>query len=312
MDTEDVQVYVSGSSAKMLSREIATSLRGRSVEIVIYPYDFREYARYNDVDYSRSLNHINSRMRSLLENKLIQYLNDGGFPEAQGLLQIDRQLLLQGYVNTVLFRDVVERHSVTNITVLKALIRHLIRNAGSRFTVNKFYNDLKSQGFKVSKSSLYEYLEYLRDAFLLHTIPVYTSSERKRMVNPVKPYVIDTGLLAAFAVTRGQDLGHLLENCVFIELCRRNAEVTYAMTPSGFEVDFFVAYPDGTRQAIQVAADVSNQIARQRECRALVEVHPSAPDAELILINLSEEMDTKIDDVPIRLIPAWKWLLDKP
>ena len=101
-------------------------------------------------------------MRSLLENQLLMYLRNGGFPEAQGLSTMDRYLLLQGYVNTVLFRDVVDRFKVTNIVVMKTLIRHLIRNAGSRFTVNKFYNKLKSQGFKVAKTTLHEYLGYLQ------------------------------------------------------------------------------------------------------------------------------------------------------
>ncbi len=311
LDTENVQIYVSGSSAKMLSREIASSLRGRSVEIIIYPYSFREYAKHHDFDFPKSLKLINSRMKSLLENLLIKYLNHGGFPEAQGLSQIDRQLLLQGYVSTVLFRDIVERFNVTNITVLRTLIRHLIKNPGSRFTVNKFYNHLKSQGLKVAKTTLHEYLGHLPDAFFLHTVPIHTESERKRMVNPVKPYIIDTGLLASFMLNTDQDLGHLLENSVFLELCRRYAQLSYMMTASGFEVDFFAEYRDGARHAIQVAADVSDPITRERECRALVEAHSDAPDAKLFLINLSEEATIEINGVTIQMVPAWKWLLDK-
>lgn len=311
LDTETVQIYISGSSAKMLSREIASSLRGRSVEVVIYPYSFREFAKHHKIEYPESLKRVNRGTRSVLENLLIKYMNHGGFPEAQGLMPLDRHLLLQGYVNTVLFRDIVERFGVTNITVLKTLIRHLIKNSGSKFTVNKFYNHLKSQGFKVAKTTLHEYLDHLQDAFLLHTLPIYTDSERKRMVNPVKPYIIDTGLVASFAMSRDQDVGHLLENSIFMELCRRNARVRYLTTPSGFEVDFIAIYPDGTRQAIQVAADVSNPITRERECRAFVEARQIVPDAQLLLINLSEEDTIRINDVSIQLVPAWKWLLDK-
>ncbi|MBL7176663.1 MAG: ATP-binding protein [Desulfobacteraceae bacterium] len=311
LDTETVQIFVSGSSAKMLSREIASSLRGRSVEIIIYPYSFREFTRHHGIQYSRSLKRINSKTRSLLENLLIRYLKYGGFPEAQGLLRLDRQLLLQGYVNAVLFRDIVERFGVINITVLKTLIRHLIKNAGARFTVNKFYNHLKSQGFKVAKTTLHEYISHLQDAFLLHTIPIYTDSERKRMVNPIKPYIIDTGLVASFLSSRDPDLGHLLENSILMELCRRNARVNYLITPSGFEVDFLAEYPDGIRQAIQVAADISDPITRDRECRAFIESRSIVPDAEFLLINLSEEDVITINGVSIKLIPAWKWLLDK-
>ena len=311
LDTETVKIYVSGSSAKMLSREIASSLRGRSVEIIIYPYSYSEFTKHHGISYPKSLKRINSRTRSVLENQLIRYLHHGGFPEAQGLSKLDRQLLLQGYVNSVLFHDIVERFSVTNITVLKTLIRHLVRNAGSKFTVNKFYNHLKSQGFKVAKTTIHEYLDHLQDAFLLYRVPILTDSERKRMVNPVKVYITDTGLAASFSLNRDPGLGHLLENSVFMELCRRDAQVTYGMTASGFEVDFFVEYPDGIRQAIQVAADVSDPITRDRECRSLAEASAIFPGAELLLINLSEQAAIEKDGVIIKLVPAWKWLLDK-
>jgi predicted AAA+ superfamily ATPase len=171
---------------------------------------------------------------------------------------------------------------------------------------------LKSQGYKVAKTTLHEYLDHLQDAFLLRTIPVYTESERKRMVNPIKPYIIDTGLVASFTLIRDQDLGHLLENCIFMELCRRNARVTYILTPSGFEVDFFVQYPSGSRQLIQVAADVSDPMTRKRECRALVEASPIVANAEFLLINLSEKETVEMKGVTIQLVPAWEWLLDKP
>ena len=163
----------------------------------------------------------------------------------------------------------------------------------------------------MAKTTLHEYLDHLQDAFLLHTIPIFTDSERKRMVNPVKPYIIDTGLVASFTLSRDQDLGHPLENSVFMELCRRNAQVTYLMTPSGFEVDFFVEYPDGIRQAIQVSADVSDPITRDRECRALIESRSIVPDADLLLINLSEEATIEKNGVTLELVPAWKWLLHK-
>jgi uncharacterized protein len=311
LDSENVRIFVSGSSAKMLSREIASSLRGRSIEIPIYPYSFKEFASHHQIDIPINLKLIGSRMRSILENLMIKYLNEGGFPEAQGLSLRDRHMLLQGYVNSVLFRDVIERFGITNIMVLKTLIRHLIKNTGSKFTVNKFYNELKSQGIKVAKTTLHEYLDHLQDAFLLHLIPIYADSERKRMVNPVKSYVIDTGLAVSFMTSRDLNLGHLLENSVFMELRRRDARLTYLRTESGYEIDFLAHYAEGARQAIQVAADVSDPLTRDRECRSLVEISALVPDADLLLINLSEEAMIKINHVNIQLIPAWKWLLDK-
>lgn len=309
MDAENVQVYVSGSSAKMLSREIASSMRGRAVEAAIYPYSYREFLKAQNIDIPRSHLKINKQMRSLLENQLQKYLAVGGFPEAQGLTPPDRHLLLQGYVNAVLFRDIVDRFNITNIGVLKKLIRHLLRNPGSPFTVNKFYNQLKSQGIRVAKTTLHEYLDHLQDAFLVRTIHIYTQSERKRMVNPVKPYVIDTGLAASYSLMREPDIGHLLENCVFMELCRRHVQTAYLNTPSGYEVDFVAVSLNGTVEAIQVSTDISEPVTRERECRALYEAGSAMPDAHLLLINISEESTIKTESGTIRIVPAWKWLL---
>lgn len=239
----------------------------------------------------------------------MKYLTVGGFPEAQGLSTTNRHLLLQGYVNTVLFRDIVDRFNVTNLNVLKKLIRHLLRNSGSRFTVNKFFNDLKSQGIRVAKTTLHEYLDHLQDAFLLHKIHIYTQSERKRMVNPIKPYIIDTGLAAAFSMMREPEIGHLLENCVLVELCRRNARVTYLTTESGYKIDFVAEYPDGSVEVIQVSTDLSDPLTRRREYRALRETSTAFPEADFLLINLSDEDTADLDTMTAGITPAWKWLL---
>lgn len=310
MDSENVQIFISGSSAKMLSREIASAMRGRSIEAIIYPYSFREFLKSRNINVPTFLNRVNKQLRSLMENQLLKYLLEGGFPEAQGLSISDRHLLLQGYVNTVIFCDIVDRFKVTNIVVLKKLIRHFIRNAGLHFTVNKFFNDLKSQGVKVAKTTLHEYLGHIQDVFLLRAIHIYTQSERKRMVNPIKPYVIDTALAASFSLAREPEVGHLLENCIFVELCRRDARVTYFITQSGYEVDFVAEYPDKSMDIIQVSADVSNRVTRNRECRALEEASFSLPNARFILINLREEAELDVGNIRVNMIPAWKWLTD--
>lgn len=310
MDSENVEIYLSGSSAKMLSREIATSMRGRSVDVTVFPYSYSEFLENQGIQAPAAKSGFNKKMRSLLENQLLKYLLCGGFPEAQGLSTFDRNLLLQGYVNTVMFRDIVDRYRVTNIGVLKKLIRHLIRNDAAKFTVNKFYNQLKSQGVKVSKTTLHDYLDHLRDAFLLQTVPISTESERKRMVNPVKSYVIDTGLAVSFSISREQDIGRLLENCVFMQLCRRYAQVTYLVTESGYEVDFVARYHDGRREVIQVAADISVPKTREREIRALLEAAQATPDADLLLLTMREEETIDHGLRPIHIVPAWKWLLN--
>ena len=308
MDSEKVQIYISGSSSKMLSSEIASSMRGRSISTVIYPFSFREFLRSQRIDLPESEEQLTKEIRSLFENKLLEYLYKGGFPEAQNLIVQDRNLLLQSYVNTVLLRDIIERYNVKNILILKKLARYLIKNYSLQFTVNKFFNQLKSQGIKVSKTSLYEYLDYLQDSFLIHSINIFTESERKRMVNPIKNYVIDTGLANAFAMKQNINTGHLLENAVFMELCRRNSKISYLNTRSGFEIDFIAEYPDGSVEAIQVSADISDPKTRERELRPFFEINKILPDAKCTLINLSEENIIETDNIKINVIPAWKFL----
>ena len=309
MDTENIQVFFSGSSARLLSREVASAMRGRAMETVIYPYSFREYLAHQETEAPERPDRAGKALRSLLENRVSSYLLEGGFPEAQGLEARERNALLQGYVNTLIFRDVVERYDAANLAVLKTLVRHLISNFGSPFTVNKFYNHLKSQGVRVGKGTLHDYLDHLKDAFLIHPIAIYTESERKRMVNPIKPYVVDSGLAHSYSLKREPDTGNLLENAVLIELLRRGAEVTYFRTPSGLEVDFIAQRPDGSVEAIQVSTDISHPQTREREERAVAELGELLPEAKFVLINLSEESESKVGGTRLRVVPAWKWML---
>ena len=309
MDTENVQVFFSGSSARLLSREVASAMRGRAMETVIYPYGFREYLAHHNTEIPKRPDRAGKALRSLLENRVSSYLLEGGFPEAQGLENRERNALLQGYVNTLIFRDVVERNDAANLAVLRMLVRHLITNFGSPFTVNKFYNHLKSQGVRVGKGTLHDYLGHLQDAFLIYPIAVHTESERKRMVNPIKPYVVDPGLAQSYSPKREPDLGNLLENVVLIELLRQGANVTYFRTPSGLEVDFIAQHPDGRVEAIQVSADISQPQTREREERAVAELGELLPEAEFVLVNLSEESESKVGGTTLRVVPAWQWLL---
>jgi len=138
LDSENVEVFLSGSSARMLSREVATSMRGRALETVITPFSFREFARVRGAEWQRGRRVVGAAERSAWLALFDDYLEMGGFPEAGGLaLPRERIGLLQGYVDSVLFRDVVERHGIGNIVALRALVRQLLRQAASHFSGTK-------------------------------------------------------------------------------------------------------------------------------------------------------------------------------
>ncbi|MCS7300995.1 MAG: ATP-binding protein, partial [Fimbriimonadales bacterium] len=182
LDTESVALFLSGSSARMLAYELGTSMRGRALPIVIYPFSFRECLRHLGEEPDRAYARLRKAERTALQSRLMQYLREGGFPEAVGLELIDRRELLSSYVDGVILRDVVERYQVNNLNVLRRLVRQLLSNPGAPFSVNKFFNDLRSQGFSVSKDTLHAMLGYLEDAFLVQSVPYFAYSQAQQRV----------------------------------------------------------------------------------------------------------------------------------
>lgn len=307
LDTERIELYLSGSSARLLSREVATSMRGRAMEALVHPFGFREYLRHFGREPQTS-GVLPKAKRSALEKDLRGYLNDGGFPEALGADPRDRSNLLNGYVDTTVLRDVIERHAVSHPIALRWMVRQLLSNAAGSFSINKFNNDLRSQRIPVGKDTLHAYLEHIEDAFLIRTVSLHSHSERQRMVNPRKAYAIDTGLIPVFDAVGQLSLGAALETAVLLELERRGARVSYVRTPEGYEVDFLARYPQGGFELIQVCADLDAPATRERETRALLAAAGVEREASLHLIGLAPQRPA---DLPpgIHWHSASMWLL---
>jgi len=268
-DTRKVQIYLTGSSAKLLSKEIATSLRGRSLSVEIWPYDFEEYLLAHKI--VKPNKPIGKKTIDMFQKHFREFLKIGGFPAIQGLSESLQRETLQSYVETVIFRDVVERHNVTNIALLKYLTNTLLKNFASLFTANKFYKDIKSQGFQVSKDTIYNYLDYLEDAYLIATVPILTESLRQSQITPKKIYAVDNGLVQANVFSQTDNLGRLFENQVYLDLRRQNEKIFYYRTRSGYEIDFITESKNGKREIIQVVWDMKDKQTREREERALQE-----------------------------------------
>lgn len=313
MDTERIDVFVSGSSAKLLSREIATTLRGRAMETLVHPFSFREFLRHQNAEPEGDSTFLTKAKRSTVEKLFADYLMQGGFPEAQHLANEDRLPLLQGYVDTVILRDVIERHGVTNVIALRHLTRQLLGAAAGLFSVHRFFNDQKSQGVSVSKDALHAMLSHLEDAFLIRLVPLHTSSERQRQSNPRKAYPVDPGLITAFDRSGRPNTGHALETTVLVELERRHCECAYVRTKEGYEVDFLATPRTGRPVLIQACADVSDAEACAREFRALsaaMSEHKKLPG--LLLTASSTGLSRAQAEAPagVTVRPAWEWMLE--
>ncbi len=266
-DSKDVKLYLTGSSAKLLSKEINTSLRGRSLALEILPYSFREYLIAHKI--KRQEKPFGQASFDIMQQQLLNYCSVGGFPAVQNMQKNEWRETLQGYVDTVILRDIVERHKVTNIALLKYLIMCLLKNSATTFSVNKFYNDIKSQGYKVSKDTIHNYLDYIQDAFLVFTVSHYSESERVKHNQPKKVYAIDSGLVNAVSISFSNNYGRLLENLVYLDLRREGKEIYFYNTSNGYEIDFVTVDQENNRELIQVSWDISDAKTIERENRAL-------------------------------------------
>lgn len=267
LDTKNIEIYITGSSAKLLSKEIATSLRGRSLSIEIQPYNFQEYLDAREIPLPSKP--FGKKVLDQYRAHLLEFFQRGGFPGIQTLSTHERLETLQNYVEVVVFRDIVERHKVTNIKLLKYFVHVLLKNVSTRFSINKLYKDINSQGYKAAKDTLYNYLEYLQDAFLIYTVPIFTESLRVLETTPKKIYAVDNGLINANTFNFSLNFGKLLENQVYLDLRRQKKEIFYYHTSEGYEVDFVTRDQEGHYELIQVVWDQSDISTFEREERAL-------------------------------------------
>jgi predicted AAA+ superfamily ATPase len=288
MDTEPMDVVVSGSSAAMLSREITSSLRGRALEAQVFPFSFREALRHRGEEPDRSPERWSSAEHSRLRNHLRSYLLEGGFPEAQGLDPRSRRVLLTSYVDSAVLRDVIERHGVRQPLALQWLVRQLLATAGGAFSVNRLHGALRSQGIAIGRELLQELVGHLEDAFLVHSVAVASGSLRRQQSLPRKIYPIDPGLIPLYDRSGRTNLGHALETAVVLELLRRGAEISYVRTARGTEVDLLARYGDGRGELIQVCTSLADEVTRGRELRALADAahDPLTRGCEATVIGL--------------------------
>lgn len=307
LDSENIQIFITGSSSKLLSTEIATSLRGRSITTEIFPFSFQEFLKFHGL-FPKKPTTFSSSTAATLRHAVKKYLKNGGFPEVQNMDPNIKTEILQSYIDTVLLKDVIERHRVNNITAIKHLVKTLMHSSGRKFSINKFYNTLKSMSVKCTKNNLYTYLDHLTDAFVFYRINIHSRSEKSRMVNPVKIYTVDTGLLNAMTFRNSQDYGPTLENLVFMHLRRNNYQIEYVNTKDGYETDFLARHPiTNDVKLIQVCWQMADKKTFDREYRGLQSAMEELSIHSGTIVTWDDEAQL---DNSIKLVPVWKWLLD--
>jgi predicted AAA+ superfamily ATPase len=309
MRTEKCEVFITGSSAQMLSREIATQMRGRALSWEMFPFSFREFLDFKGID---STGPLSTKKRLLVQKAFEEYWESGGFPEVAGL---DRHLRIkthQEYFNAVLFRDLVERHDVSHPKAVIDLAHWLVDNAASLYSVNNLTGYLKSLGHKVPKSSVSDYLEWFEDAYFLFTVRIFDASLARSKTNPKKIYCIDHALVTSVSSGILVNSGHLLENLVFTALRRVCPEIYYFKTKGGREVDFIAQMRDRSRMLFQVCESMADPQARKRELTALSEAMAELGQKSGTIVTRNEKEQIEVADGKIEVVPIWSFLLNLP
>jgi hypothetical protein len=298
-DKKNARIYITGSSSKLLSKEIATSLRGRTLSYYLFPLSFEEFLRFRQVTLNKDFEYTDARFK--VKKLFSEYLVGGGFPEVVLEAEELRQDILRNYFEMFIYRDLVERFSIRNTSLLKSLVKFLITNIGTTFSVNSFYRTIKKD-MPVGKDTLMEYLSYLEDINLVYLVPIFSYSLKKQQVNPRKVYCIDNGLRNAVSFMFSKDEGRLAENLVFLELKRRSKEPYYWKNKG--EVDFVVKDRDSSLTAINVSYtdDID-----ERETKALLEFADEFSPKVKELILLTKDLEKT--EGRIKIIPLWKWLM---
>lgn len=301
VERENIRIYVTGSSSKMMPREIHTELRGRAWGVEVLPFSFREYLDAKGISIKER--DVYGSKKAVIKKHFYDYMKWGGFPEVSCLeSDIERTKLLKEYLSAMFFRDLVERYNITNITLLDALADRLFSSFSLKFTPSSFYKHYKDK-FPFSKDLLFRYCKYFLQSMLVFEVRMLAESTYKRMRNPAKLYLVDTGLCKRVS---SADAGRLLENVVYLELRRRGYEVYYFEAKR--ECDFVIKGENERLMPIQVCYELTGEN-RKREIEGLVEACRRVGRSEGTLLTYDEEEELDSDGIKIKAIPVWKWLV---
>lgn len=296
-------IYVTGSNAKMLSREIATSLRGRTVTYEVYPLSFKEYV--NIKDNNLKIRTSLGRARALSYFK--KFLKNGGFPETVSQKSDLHHRILQEYFSTMVLRDIIERYDISSPKLLKDFCKRIVGSSGGELSINKIYNEFKTLGYKVGKDTIYQYLDYAESVYLTRLVTRHTHSVVKSEMSQKKSYVIDSGIGSALDYKLSRDMGKLFETTIALELLKANLDIAYYK--NSYECDFVIRKDGQVKQIIQASYNLSDEETIKREVRGIVAAAKANKLTEGYILTLNDSQEMQVEGINIIAMPAWKYLL---
>lgn len=300
-DTLNIKIFITGSSSKLMSKEIATSLRGRTIIYEIFPLSFKEFLNFKGVE----IDLYSTESCSYIKNAFYSYISFGGFPEIVLEENEDvKRRILSDYTSLIIYKDIADRYKLTNLNLLNFIVRYSFKNPATLLSYSKLYNTLKSMAYKLSKETLINYFGYLEDIFALFLVPVYRWSIKEQMRNPKKMFIIDNGFKTIHSLDIETDYSKLYENIVFTHLRRKYSEIFYLLEDK--EIDFYV--PE-KKLLINVCYDLSSKETLERELNSLKYGLKKLGLKEAIVLTNEEEREVLVNGYKISIIPLWKWLI---
>jgi len=280
------KVVLTGSNASLLSKELGTKLTGRHLDYELFPFSFKEFLKFRDIE------------PSLVAFK--EYLFQGGFPE---FLKKNNPTILHEVLSDIVMKDIAVRFNIKNMDILKKIAVFLITNVGKEFS----YNSIKKTFNIKSVQSVINYIGFFEEAYLLFSIPRFSYSFKQQQVNPKKVYSIDNGFSNNNSASFSKDSGKMLENLVFLTLRRKYKDIFYFQEKS--ECDFIIKEKEKIIEAIQVCFDF-NEETKDREINGLLESMKEFKLNSGLILTYNQDDEFKIEGKTIKVLPVWKWLLE--
>lgn len=267
LDTEDIKIYLTGSSSRVSSFELPSELHGRSLEITIYPLNLKEFFHFKNVTIDKEkiqyLDEEKARFNFLFD----EYLSWGGLPEIVLLPLEKKQEVLQSYFETVIKKEIADRFKIKNNFALKTMLKLLLNS--TYITVTKLYNNLKTLGIKIGKTTVNQYLSYIESSYFLKQLYCFSPSIINQLQYPRKLYFIDNGFITSLSTKFSKNLGRLFENFVFWQLNLKEKGNLYYYNDSKNEVDFVILKEEKPKMLYQVCYDLSDFETKERELKSL-------------------------------------------
>lgn len=305
-------IFICGSNAHTLSKDMKSELRGWPVEFETFPLSFAEYCDFAGL---RRKSHLESE-KAKIRMAFTAFNRLGGMPE---IALTDSKSLkykkLQSYFDTMLLKDFIEHFGVKQPLVLRFFLKRTMAGIANPLSVNAIYGEIKARGMKIAKDELYCWLQDACDIYLLQRLPRFSRSLAKQEAALAKYYVIDNGIRNAVIPVQSDDDGKQLENTVYLELLRRRGgNEALSFWQERGECDFVVSEDENVRRLVQVTWNMNEdgvvgQKTRKREIDGLVAAAESLGCEDLTIVTHDEEASVKERGYDIRIVPAWKWCL---